>query len=172
MPIAIKHGSSPVFAEANEKTETFNNVTASQDAKNLSHPRNRNTSCNFPTPSVRMFTKHSIVLPQKCNFSEKTDNVRNISVQSKTIKNGQSVHVKGQSHSNVLVIPIESDVKDSCTLPNEDDIEVTSIFEDIIQSANEGSDKLMEHRNHIQNKKLKSIYSPIFYKCLSTEEKL
>ena len=128
----------------------------------MSHSRNRNPSCNFSTPSVRMFTKHSIVLPQKCNFSEKTDNVRNISVQSKTIKNGQGVLVKEQSHSNVLVIPIESDVKDSCTLPNEDDIEVTSIFEDIIQSATEGSDKLIEHRNHIQNKKQHYIKNGVY----------
>ena len=155
MPIVIKSGSPSDFADTNEKSETCNNVTKTPGTKNLSYPRNCNPSHNVSNPSVRMFTKHSIVLPQKCNFSEKTDNVRNISVQNvKTIKSGQNMSLKEKSHSNVLVIPIESDVKESRDSPNdEEDIEVTSIFEDIIESANRGNDKIMEHKIHRQNKK-------------------
>ena len=152
-PIVIENSSSPAYSATNEKSETSNNVATNQEAKNFSYAKNCNFSSNVSKPNARMFTKHSIVLPQKCHFSEKTDNVRNISVQSKTIKSGQHVRVTEKSHSNVLVIPIESDVKEQYSSPNDDeDIEVTSIFEDIIQSETEKNDQIFERRNCSKNK--------------------
>ena len=158
-PIVVKNSSLPAFAASNEKSETCNNVATNQEAKNFSYSKNCNSSYNVPNPNVRMLTKHSIVLPQKCHFSEKTDNVRNIAVQSKAIKIVQHIKpVPEKSHSNILVIPIESDVKESCPSPNEDeDIEVTSIFEDIIQSVNEGNDLIKEQRTYRQNSKQGNI---------------
>ena len=154
-PVIIRHVSSMAHSSNTQRSEKFKDVSYQEKNSTYSNPKNWNSSSNISSLSG-MSPKHS-VLPQNFHLNEKYDNVRNITVSNTTVTNKKCYTNKGPSYSNVLVIPIESKDKLSLSTHNDEDIEVSSIFDDLIQSANDETSILVGDNTYYQSKKQQHV---------------
>ena len=146
-PIVIKHGSSIVHSSSTNDGEKFNNVKSQDKNSTYSNSRDGSSSCDTSILNG-IFPKHS-VLPQRFHVKDKNI-VQKISIPNKILAGEKHFSSKGKSNSNVLVIPIESKMKQTLPRQNDEDIEVSSIFEDLIQSANEETKILVDNSQYDQ----------------------
>ena len=135
-PNMIRHKISIAHSANIKKNEAYDNVTSQGKKPRHSPSRNWNNLCN-PFSGDGTFPKSSN-LPQKYHVNGENDNIRNISIPSTMNTHSQkSLSIMEPSYSNVLVIPIDSSGNESFSSKNDEDLEVSSIFDDLIQNVDQ-----------------------------------